>query len=312
MSDSGECDQTRDQGGAGGEAKAGTAAAESAPAASAAAAAAAAAAVAEPAASASVTPTWMDERDEELPAGHVWCPNSELCGASQPEWALAANHGMCANCAATFRHPLRFVDGPRHCAICLEDCDRLAEHPASCGHYFCMQCTREHHWPDENIQLDPIAFGAPPCPHTQMGIQSCPSRPCELEHGFVMGCDACEPTLISRGMREAFAGLGYLIPDEYEWNPSGCPLSKVFAQWEHEHPEQRDQWNNAELRAIAEVQQRAGASNADHCPLCRRSTMDSSDARWHMRHNPKKRKQKPNEKCACGSGKKFKKCCRRR
>ena len=189
------------------------------------------------------------------------CPNHELCECSLPQEVLDCNHGMCMNCAATFRHPLRFADGPAECAICLEVAARLVEHPASCGHYFCVGCTLDMHWRRRPVLA--TAFGCPPCPHAT----SCVERPCELEH---WDCPVCYPGVCDCGDCAGCSG----------GPAAACPLSRGHAAWVADHPEQYNAWNDADNAAMYRWEQEREVTNSDKCPLCRGRTADSPDALW--------------------------------
>ena len=88
------------------------------------------------------------------------CPNARLCGVHHiPAVYLDIHRGTCGNCAASFGRPLAFVERESDCAICLQATPVQVEHPAKCGHHFCVDCTRTMIWPSGAEAVSPGDYG---------------------------------------------------------------------------------------------------------------------------------------------------------
>lgn len=108
------------------------------------------------------------------------CPNFEFCGFRLPARLLRRRPcGVCVECGKRVggrRVCVVATAAASPCAVCREEHCRFARFPAGCTHRFCVECTRKVCFETESIyHLDPMAFGAPDCPHPH---RNCVSRPC--------------------------------------------------------------------------------------------------------------------------------------
>lgn len=119
------------------------------------------------------------------------CPNALLCGVFHiPEAYLQIHRGTCGNCAASFGRALVFVETRSNCVICLERKTTHVEHPAGCGHRFCVDCIRTMIWPPGADSVNPCDYGWNGTPDDEaqwsQWLQTCNGRRYESE------CDRAE------------------------------------------------------------------------------------------------------------------------
>lgn len=179
------------------------------------------------------------------------CPNFEVCGKKHPPDLMQCWGNKCLECDMFLRVDLTFVDGPTDCPVCLEDdCARGVVFPGGCTHVLCVSCFRElayaSCWHAADHSVDPVPFGAPPCPCED---RSCKSRPCTRATGDEAGDIArCEQ-------------------DEL-----------AMKAWEESDPVAYKRWEQSE--EFLEDAMHVSDTHELRCPLCRRDPSQNPARRW--------------------------------
>ena len=105
--------------------------------------------------------------DYQYPEGGIKCKNYELCETILPlDWFTIRGSYRCTNCDIVGWKELEFKESEEECMVCYETVNKQVKFPANCGHWFCVSCSRNILFWDENrYHLSPVPFGCPPCPN---------------------------------------------------------------------------------------------------------------------------------------------------
>lgn len=171
-----------------------------------------------------------------------YCPNYEFCQQKYPKWFGWCHSGRCNYCNQKFhKQKLEFINDDDDCPVCHESTSRKMIFPA-CTHKFCLDCSRNIlMWDESRWHIDPVPYGAPPCPHHDIGEESCRSRPCYLEKGESDEEDLDDRMVlwyrINPEARERWRdGEEYNLennPDNLTYGNMTCPVcrKKVISPW---------------------------------------------------------------------------------
>ncbi len=115
----------------------------------------------------------FNESDSEDLEGEIKCKNYELCKHTLPleHYEHHANY-LCMTCGDWFKvggfgwNELEFRESDEECSVCFEKNKKQLKFPTNCGHYFCVDCSRNIlFWDETRYHLSPIPFGCPHCPN---------------------------------------------------------------------------------------------------------------------------------------------------
>jgi hypothetical protein len=108
------------------------------------------------------------------------CINYKLCRSTRVQYLE-----RCFSCNSD-KSTYIFLENSNPCQKCGKLDDTKLLYPSYCGHYFCMDCSRERLFQDDNkSRICPIKYGCPPCIHFKKENKSCISRPC-CEHDDII------------------------------------------------------------------------------------------------------------------------------
>ncbi len=99
------------------------------------------------------------------------CLNYEFCKKMGSKRYFECYNGICQGCdIRSFIHKknriLEFRDTSEPCCVCLEQKGREMKFPSECGHWFCIDCSRDLIlWDETRYHINPVLFGCPPCPN---------------------------------------------------------------------------------------------------------------------------------------------------
>lgn len=116
------------------------------------------------------------------------CINYKFCkGIAFPE----IEEDTCLLCGRWYNDgegwgKLEFTEIPEECAVCYK-IDILMKFPTNCGHQFCIYCSRNLlYFQNDIYDICPIKYGCPPCKHFGESNKSCRTRPCCDEDQLIL------------------------------------------------------------------------------------------------------------------------------
>ena len=104
----------------------------------------------------------------EEDGGGIKCKNYELCDTILPKWWYDCKGTyLCSNCDMFDWNELEFRDTNEDCVVCYCDNFREMKFPTNCGHWFCVECSRNILFDDDETKyhLSQEPYGCPPCPN---------------------------------------------------------------------------------------------------------------------------------------------------
>jgi len=109
--------------------------------------------------------------DKKYPKG-IKCKNYELCeNILPPNHCKYYKNYLCMTCGDWNKcgfgwNELEFINSNKECIICYKICNKQVKFPTNCGHYFCINCSKEIlFWDESRYHLSPVPFGCPICPN---------------------------------------------------------------------------------------------------------------------------------------------------
>ena len=181
--------------------------------------------------------------DFQYPEGGIKCKNYELCEhILSPDWWENLANYLCMSCGSWFKiggfgwNELEFRESDEECVVCYESSNKQVKFPANCGHWFCCKCSRDIlFWDETRYHLSPEPFGCPPCPNGC--INPIRGKQCDCDEYF----------------NDEEDNLG------------------VIQIWQNEHPEQFEEYSNAQNESIELSETTEGSIfGSKKCPLCRK------------------------------------------
>ncbi len=114
------------------------------------------------------------------------CINYKLCRNTRVQYLE-----RCCSCNSD-KSTYIFLENDNPCQKCGKIDDNNDNktkllYPSYCGHYFCISCSRETLFTNENkSHICPIKYGCPPCIHFKTDNKSCNSRPCSEKDDIII------------------------------------------------------------------------------------------------------------------------------
>jgi len=109
----------------------------------------------------------------EETGGGIKCKNYELCQRVLPPDCFENGvKYLCMACGDWFKmggfdwNELEFRDAEEDCPVCMNTNNKQVKFPTNCGHWFCVSCTRNIlFWDEQRYHLSPVLYGCPHCPN---------------------------------------------------------------------------------------------------------------------------------------------------
>jgi hypothetical protein len=107
--------------------------------------------------------TYYDNLYEQ---NHIKCRNNLLCNNGESSEYFFEFNYFCLNCKIFEWNQLEFKTTDEECVVCYSQQPHFLKFPTNCGHWLCIQCSRDILFLDESrYHLNPVEFGCPPCPN---------------------------------------------------------------------------------------------------------------------------------------------------
>ena len=110
--------------------------------------------------------------DEAYERNGIKCKNYELCQhILPPEHYINYANYLCMTCGDLFAfgfgwNELEFRDSENECPVCNETDNKQMKFPTNCGHWFCVNCSKNIlFWDETRYHLSPVPYGCPSCPN---------------------------------------------------------------------------------------------------------------------------------------------------
>ena len=104
----------------------------------------------------------------EEDGGGIKCKNYNLCeDVLSPDTFEYFGNYLYMHCSRVFNWgELEFRDSKDECIVCNETDIKQMKFPTNCGHWFCVNCSRNIlFWDETKYKLSPESYGCPRCPN---------------------------------------------------------------------------------------------------------------------------------------------------
>ena len=110
--------------------------------------------------------------DKDYKQNRIKCKNYKLCNSTCPlDCYITEGHYLCMTCMPGCGggfgwNELEFRESDKECSVCFDKSKKQLKFPTNCGHWFCISCSRNILFSDEQkYHLSPDPYGCPPCPN---------------------------------------------------------------------------------------------------------------------------------------------------